>query len=758
MQTPTTLPVHDGAGSDAGANNSDADYTDTQHASHDVDDVEAGYAHEQHGSGGMSIHPQDAQHHTQQQTTAHNNYQYMTPASGYSPYHPAHPPAVFPNAAPYAGDAGWQQQQQQQQLWQQQQHAMPPLGHAHAHAPPTPVPYAGGAGWQQQYQQQQQQQLWQQQQQQHAASAPGFSGAPSSWPMANGARNYSLPMACAPSMAAPSAAYYAPAPAYARDTAYPALQHAATTPCGAPVGAMGVASEQSLIAAMARKIEQLELDASQRKQGPPPSAKHTGREAAGNQCGACEDDADQQYEDGKPASIKPLSSAACTSLMKAADGLKPEKVAHWIKMVASRGAAHLSADLRSLWWRFYDPDSLAAPGAAIAFAEALDANPALVDIDTWAATAIYDSLDHSETRVVNLYRKCTAKQLASGHAILLALQQQRQIKVGATRRVNEEAYNEYEAFTPGMQPEDVEKNADHAITLFQCLPTYNPNDPWAERLALIRKLPASMKKKRDDLEDELFEAPVRNPNDDPWLSPWSKAALIELLAIALKGAPNPQGNFGNGGQGGPPKPSARKCFNCGKSGHTSRECNTKCPIGKCKNCPCCYPGGVCAFKSSTPPTSLKNSAGNELSGPPREKLLELHKKKFPQANAADGEEAATGAPAGPTASCAMAPGAAAPRLAAHTALVEDETLHPSHAATAPAPSDARIAAWKRTARQQKRANRAEASKREREQGIEERSAAAHAVAMERVSAVLANHRDALGDLSTTPFVRQPTSA
>ena len=48
MQTPTTLPVHDGAGSDAGANNSDADYTDTQHASHDVDDVEAGYAHEQH--------------------------------------------------------------------------------------------------------------------------------------------------------------------------------------------------------------------------------------------------------------------------------------------------------------------------------------------------------------------------------------------------------------------------------------------------------------------------------------------------------------------------------------------------------------------------------------------------------------------------------------------------------------------------------------------------------------------------------------
>ena len=50
MQTPTTLPVHDGAGSDAGANNSDADYTDTQHASHDVDDVEAGYAHEQHCS------------------------------------------------------------------------------------------------------------------------------------------------------------------------------------------------------------------------------------------------------------------------------------------------------------------------------------------------------------------------------------------------------------------------------------------------------------------------------------------------------------------------------------------------------------------------------------------------------------------------------------------------------------------------------------------------------------------------------------
>ena len=47
MQTPTTLPVHDGAGSDAGANNSDADYTDTQHASRDVDDVEAGYAHEQ---------------------------------------------------------------------------------------------------------------------------------------------------------------------------------------------------------------------------------------------------------------------------------------------------------------------------------------------------------------------------------------------------------------------------------------------------------------------------------------------------------------------------------------------------------------------------------------------------------------------------------------------------------------------------------------------------------------------------------------
>ena len=42
-----SLPVHDGTGSDAGADNSDADYTDKQHASHDVDDVEAGYAYAQ---------------------------------------------------------------------------------------------------------------------------------------------------------------------------------------------------------------------------------------------------------------------------------------------------------------------------------------------------------------------------------------------------------------------------------------------------------------------------------------------------------------------------------------------------------------------------------------------------------------------------------------------------------------------------------------------------------------------------------------
>ena len=51
MQTPRNceylLPVHDGTGSDAGADNSDADYTDKQHASHDVDDVEAGYAYAQ---------------------------------------------------------------------------------------------------------------------------------------------------------------------------------------------------------------------------------------------------------------------------------------------------------------------------------------------------------------------------------------------------------------------------------------------------------------------------------------------------------------------------------------------------------------------------------------------------------------------------------------------------------------------------------------------------------------------------------------
>ena len=83
-------------------------------------------------------------------------------------------------------------------------------------------------------------------------------------------------------------------------------------------------------------------------------------------------------------------------------------------------------------------------------------------------------------------------------------------------------------------------------------------------------------------------------------------------------------------------------LNCGKSGHTSRDCKLACPTCKLAFCPGNYGGAPkCILASPNKPLEVKNAKGRVISSAGLiNKLLAKHKEKYPQAHAADVPEPA----------------------------------------------------------------------------------------------------------------------
>lgn len=326
----------------------------------------------------------------------------------------------------------------------------------------------------------------------------------------------------------------------------------------------------------------------------------------------------------------------------------------------------------------------------------------------WLATTLIDCLDQSSANVLNLIANATDAQLGSGLAMLQLVDKEQRFSIGAARLQAENEFRKDRPFRAGMNAAEAELAARHTITAFKRLGEYNSNDPLCVRLMLIKKMPTEPKQlddKRRKLQEELFDADIAaNSAEERHSKPWNEEQLIKIIALCLGTAHSPAARAA--AVDPTPTPTTdpdSACPSCGKRGHTSRECRSKCSECKLKNCPGTY-GGSCIMRSAEKPRRVLNARGRPVANVIYEHLTKEHKKRHPRAHAAEADDvhaandasddahgttnAASAAISATVAAAAVASDVSGPSLHASVANVHDafKTPDAAHATATPSMS------------------------------------------------------------------------
>ena len=343
-----------------------------------------------------------------------------------------------------------------------------------------------------------------------------------------------------------------------------------------------------------------------------------------------EDDEDEDDADDKPSvrrdefvRLKRLSSATVASLKT---DLSPDTRPAWIKMLTVRLGAHDSRLAHLL-----GPAAAAslAPGAL---------TPEYAHVNQWLAVTILDALDKTALIVTNLVAKMPATKLTDGHHLFRAICDLDALSPSQIAHA-ENAFKDLKLLTMGMSDVACEAACRTLLRRHEILPCNKGCDDTTKMAMLLDKMPDELRKDSADLKTQLYTGVVTGK------APWSIDTLIQVIAIHLaKGAARLTAHSGMSDD-----PTAhlgddkkKECLNCGKSGHTSRDCRSKCPTCKLAFCPGNYGGAPkCILASPNKPLEVKNAKGRVISSAGLiNKLLAKHKEKYPQAHAADVPEPA----------------------------------------------------------------------------------------------------------------------
>lgn len=155
---------------------------------------------------------------------------------------------------------------------------------------------------------------------------------------------------------------------------------------------------------------------------------------------------------------------------------------------------------------------------------------------------------------------------------------------------------------------------------------------------LIKKFPSSLSNEANLYETRLSECQVVGTPP-----PWTFEQLTAILAVALRREPRdggvPQVNAAEASAGGRPT-SRMQCFACGKFGHPTVLCTTKCSKCGQRSCPGNY-GDPCVIHEPIFPETVLNAAGAKVPQAIRDRLAKLHashhdalasQKPMPEAN------------------------------------------------------------------------------------------------------------------------------
>ena len=286
------------------------------------------------------------------------------------------------------------------------------------------------------------------------------------------------------------------------------------------------------------------------------------------------------------------------------------------------------------------------------------------EANKFVADAWYDSRKPS-VYVDNMKREIPSKRVNDGRFILARELDTKTAKMGA-EVLTAEAKFEKLTFKGAKDLAQVKDRSYKIQGEYLTLPGKSESSigPAEVQLMLIGKMPDSHAAARAALKLEFLQRECEG-------ALWTVVTVERRIALALGSAANEANTNasnlrgkGEGGKGGDrkngggerdtrPDTAGSSCYNCGKPGHSARDCEERGKCG-CKNCPCCH-GEFCivgANKKIVPEgsnhTKAKNAVGGQLSKMILERLRDKQKKKKPalyrgaDAHEADGQEEGDG--------------------------------------------------------------------------------------------------------------------
>ena len=239
------------------------------------------------------------------------------------------------------------------------------------------------------------------------------------------------------------------------------------------------------------------------------------------------------------------------------------------------------------------------------------------NLDAWTATQLVNCFKMSSLRVANIKRRIRdecPEVRTSGRRMLRFIEAtvtEGDYGEAGMKRVAD--YNETSFFEMTSDTDKNEHAAAELLTSFRAQPADVRSSRNAELRALIRKLPAALATEAKDLERKLLKKEALG-KPVPWS--YNELSILAAQYIAFEVRHNGGGGGGGGGtiaageeasagERPPSKPTADKCFNCNKPGHSADECRKVCAKCSIKGCP----GGrgeTCVVEKKDFPSKVKN--------------------------------------------------------------------------------------------------------------------------------------------------------
>jgi hypothetical protein len=241
-------------------------------------------------------------------------------------------------------------------------------------------------------------------------------------------------------------------------------------------------------------------------------------------------------------------------------------------------------------------------------------DPTITKADSMTARAMMACFNGESLYVKRLRRKL-AKQpslMASGHALFHTLQDTKAFEVGEEEYDFQKAFSTKLYFQPGQSIMVNKLAAEKMEKDFKLMPAGIQGARHALLYALLDKMEMipSLLKEAKSLRGDIWKADVlKQPT-------YTFDALASLAAIHMSKVGPLTTNSTD---------TAKRCINCGRTGHNWRECKAKCSKCALPFCPATY-GKPCAASADTVPDEIYNAIGKPVPDWIKAKITARHKE------------------------------------------------------------------------------------------------------------------------------------